>query len=132
MDTQLFSSVDEYLALQPDDLRKKLQVLRQTILQAVPKAEEIISYQMPAYRYKGMLAYFGVAKRHYALYVSPENLNQFRHKLSGFSLTKSAIHFPLDMPVPVDLVKEILQNAFRKNIEKEELKKTVKSKKNNN
>jgi len=132
MDKQGFTNVDEYLAYQPEHLRDKLDFLRQTILSTIPDAEEIISYQMPAYRYHGMIAYFGVATHHYALYISPQLLDEFRDRLAAYRMTKSAIHFPHDERIPVELVKEIILHAFRKNVEKAELKKRVKSKKNNN
>lgn len=92
-------------------------------------AEEVISYQMPGYRHHGMIAYFGVAKNHYALYINPVIMDRFRPKLNDYSLTKSAIHFPFDHEVPSLLIKEIIHTSLQNNLERLQLKKSTKSKK---
>jgi len=122
-------SVDDYIAGQPASIREKLRLLRVIIKEAAPQAEEVISYQMPGYRDHGMIAYFGAAKNHYALYRNPVIMDRFRPKLKAYSLTKSAIHFPYDHEVPPLLIKEIIYTSVQNNLERLRLKKTTKSQK---
>lgn len=117
-----FSSVDEYLAALPAKLRETLEKLRQTIKSAAPEAEEVISYQMPAFKFHGMLVYFAAFKNHYSLFVNPAVLLTFRDELNVYSLSKSAIRFSLEMPVQVDLVKKIVQYGAVENLRKAQLK----------
>ena len=115
-------TVDEYLAALPEPVRINLAALRQAIKNAVPEAEETISYQMPGYKWHGMLAWFAAFKNHYSLFVKPAVLNAFKDRLSAYGTTKSALHFPNDTPAPVQLVMEILRHAAAVNVEKTERK----------
>ena len=121
-----FKTIDEYIALQGADHHQNLATIRHIIQTTVPDATEAISYQMPAYKYHGMLCYFAVFKDHYSLFVSPEIREAFSRELQNFTTTKSAIHFPLTDPVPVKLIEDILRFAAMTNKEKEEIKKTKK------
>jgi uncharacterized protein YdhG (YjbR/CyaY superfamily) len=121
-----FKNVDEYIALQSEKIKITLEILRKTIRKAAPEATEIISYQMPAFRFQGMLAYFAVFKNHYSLFVNPKVLEAFKDKLSEYTLSKSAIRIPLDKPVPEKLVTEIIQFAAKENIRKKLLKEAIK------
>lgn len=118
--------MDEYIAQQSPQVQEKLQLMRQTIKNAVPGAVEVISYQMPAFKFHGMLVFFAVFKNHYSLFVSPPVREAFKDKLTGFTLTKSAIHFPLDLPVPEQLITEIVIYAANNNLQKAELKERAK------
>jgi uncharacterized protein YdhG (YjbR/CyaY superfamily) len=100
-------TVDEYLSMQPQSTREVLTQVRRAIRQALPGATEIISYQMPAYRVAGRVAiYFAGWKNHYSLYpVSGEVLEAFRDALAPYDVNdKGTARFPLDAPVPVDLI----------------------------
>lgn len=110
-----FATVDEYIASQSESTHATLQQIRQIIRQAAPDAEEIISYQMPGYRSDGKLIWFAAAKQHYGIYVVPAILKEFKERLSAYTMTKSAIHIPLDAPIPTDLLTEIVQYGVRKN-----------------
>lgn len=110
-----FATVDEYIASQPESAHATLQQIRQIIRQAAPDAEELISYQMPGYRSDGKLIWFAAAKQHYGIYVVPAILKEFKERLSAYTMTKSAIHIPLDAPIPTDLLTEIVQYGVRKN-----------------
>jgi uncharacterized protein YdhG (YjbR/CyaY superfamily) len=104
-----FSSVDEYISLYPANIRKGLVLIRKTIRQAASGAEETISYQMPAYKLNGMLVFFAAAKAHYGFYPTPGAIIHFKEKLKPYSTSKGAIQFPLDKPIPVKLISEIVK-----------------------
>jgi uncharacterized protein YdhG (YjbR/CyaY superfamily) len=123
-----FSTIDEYLALQPSALRATLEQLRQIIKKAAPGAEETISYQMPAFKFHGMLVWFAGYKNHYGLYPMPKTIQVFKDKLTAYELSKGTIRFPLDKPVPVKLITEIVKYRVKENLEKELLKDMVKIK----
>ena len=124
----VYNTVDEYLALQPEQHQANLELIRNTVKTTVPEAVELISYQMPAFKYHGMLCYFAVFKDHYSLFVSPEIREAFSNMLLSYKTTKSAIHFQLNETVPVKLVEEIIRFTAITNLEKAEAKKS-KSKK---
>jgi uncharacterized protein YdhG (YjbR/CyaY superfamily) len=104
-----FKSVNEYIASRPKNVRRILAQVRDAIRKAVPAAEEVISYQMPAYRMKGRIGlFFAGWKEHYSLYPAGERLvSAFRKDLSQYKLSKGTIRFPYSAPVPVDLIERI-------------------------
>ena len=104
-----FSTVDEYIALQPAPIRAGLELLRKTIKKTAPEAEEMISYQMPAYRLNGMLVFFSATKKHYGFYPTSSPIIAFREKLKEYETSKGAIRFPLDKPLPLKLISEIVK-----------------------
>ena len=117
------SSVDAYIAAHPPELRKKMEQIRAIIRKAAPKAEESISYMMPAYKFHGPLVYFGQMKNHLGFYVMPSGVNAFMDALSGYTTAKSAIQFPNDKPLPVKLITDIVKFRIAENLEKEARKK---------
>ena len=121
----LFTTVDEYIALHPPSIKAGLDLIRKTIKTAAPGAEELISYQMPAYKLKGMLAFFSATKNHYGFYPTASPILAFREKLKSFETSKGAVRFPLDKPIPVKLITAMVKWKVRENLAKE----TVKSKK---
>lgn len=108
-----FKTVDEYIATFPKAVQAVLQAVRRAIVTAVPDAEEVISYQLPAYKRNGWVLYFGGYKDHYSLSCPPPFtvLEAFKKELAPYTVAKSAIRFPLDEPVPVTLIGSIA--AFR-------------------
>lgn len=124
-----FNTVDEYLAAQPESARAALEELRQTIRKAAPEAQEVISYNMPAYKYLGMVAYFAAAKNHYGLYIMPRVMEFFKNRLGAYKLSKATIQFPWKTPLPDELVAEIIRYAVRFNEEQKALKDKAKRKK---
>jgi len=118
----LFTTVDEYIALHPAAIRAGLNLLRKTIKTAAPGAEEMISYQMPAYKLNGMLAFFSAAQKHYGFYPTASPIIAFREKLKSYKTSRGAIQFPLDKPIPVKLVSEIVKWKLKENLSKENVK----------
>jgi len=116
--------IDNYIIQQPENVRGIIAELRQTIKKAVPEAEELISYKMPAFRFHGMLVWYAPFKNHYSIFVRPHILKNFKNELKAFETSKSnsAIKIPLDKPVPVDLLTRIIKLAAKLNLENEELK----------
>nr|WP_295469032.1 DUF1801 domain-containing protein [Mesorhizobium sp.] len=109
------ASVDAYLAAQPEATREVLRTVRQALRRALPDAEEVISYQIPAYRLPGgTVLFFAGWKKHWSLYPAGKELvAAFRDELKPYKVNeKGTIQFPLDRPVPVDLVERIA--AFRR------------------
>ncbi len=113
-----YSTVDEYIALQPVSLQTGLELLRKTIKKAAPGAEEMISYQMPAYKLNGMLVFFSGAKKHYGFYPTASPIFAFKERLRPFETSKGTIKFPLDKPLPLKLVAEIVKWKVRENLKK--------------
>jgi uncharacterized protein YdhG (YjbR/CyaY superfamily) len=104
-----FASVNEYISVQPEAAREALQLVRSTIRKALPGAEEVISYKMPAYKLNGGIAlYFAGWKRHYSLYPAGEHLvAAFKDQLALYEVSKGTIRFPLCEPIPVKLIERI-------------------------
>jgi uncharacterized protein YdhG (YjbR/CyaY superfamily) len=104
-----FTSVDEYIASQPAATQGVLKRVRSIIRKAVPGAEEVISYSIPAYKlHGGRVLFFAGWKRHYSLYPAGERLvAAFKDDLAPYELSKGTIRFPLSEPVPVKLIERI-------------------------
>lgn len=104
-----FQSVEEYLAAQPETTRQALQHVRRAIQKAIPKAEEVITYQMPTYKVNGAaVIYFAGWKAHYSLYPASARLvDEFKDELLPYEVRKGTIRFPLSEPVPRDLIERI-------------------------
>jgi uncharacterized protein YdhG (YjbR/CyaY superfamily) len=104
-----FQSVDAYIAAQPTASQKILKLMRSTLRKALPKAEEVISYQIPAYKVNGAaVLYFAGWKQHYSLYPANGRLvDAFHEELAPYEISKGTIRFPLSEPVPVKLIGNI-------------------------
>jgi uncharacterized protein YdhG (YjbR/CyaY superfamily) len=119
-----YKIIDEYISFQAARHQGNLELIRQAIKTTVPEAVETISYQMPAFKYHGMLCYFAVFKDHYSLFVDPKIRAVFDKELTYYKTTKSTIHFPLNDQIPVKLIEEIVRFAAITNLEKAEAKKS--------
>ena len=111
-----YPEIDAYLAAQSDRDRLPLEKIREIIRKALSEAEEAISYQMPSFKYHGVIAWYAPSKNHYAIYMPPKFLVQFKEQLSAYSQTKSAIHFDYNKPVPEALITEMVVAAARENL----------------
>ena len=117
-------TVDQYIAAFPTDVKKRMQQLRKTIKAAAPKADELISYQMPGYKYFGMLVYFAAFKNHIGFYPGAGGILEFYKKLSSFKSAKGSVQFPHDRPIPYDIISKIVEFRVKQNEEKISLKKS--------
>jgi uncharacterized protein YdhG (YjbR/CyaY superfamily) len=112
------NEIDTYISSFPLVTQKRLSEIRLLIKQAAPAAEEIISYQMPAYKLQGMLVYFAGYKNHIGFYPTASGIKQFQLDIVAYKHSKGAVQFPINEPIPADLVARIV--AFR--IKENELK----------
>lgn len=110
-----FKSIDEYIAAQPDRNIPVLEKIRKTIKGMVPEAEETISYQMPTFKYFGVLVYFAGFKNHIGFYALPSGNAAFQKELSKYKTGKGSIQFPLNKPIPYDLIRKIVQFRMQEN-----------------
>jgi uncharacterized protein YdhG (YjbR/CyaY superfamily) len=122
MEKTNFKNVAEYISLFPENVRPLLQQMHVTILKAAPKAEEVISYQMPAYKYFGILVYFAGYKNHIGFYPTASGIEVFKKELSVYKGAKGSVQFPLDKPLPVSLITKIVKFKLKENVEKEKSK----------
>jgi uncharacterized protein YdhG (YjbR/CyaY superfamily) len=103
-------NVDEYLAGVPEPARSALNKIRAAIRSAAPpEATETISYRMPAFKYKGVLVWFGAFSNHCSLFPTAAVIEAFKDELTGYSTSKGTIHFPTDKPVPAALIKKLVK-----------------------
>jgi uncharacterized protein YdhG (YjbR/CyaY superfamily) len=123
-----FQSIDEYIATFPENVQAALQKVRATIKAAAPDATEKISYQMPTFYLKGNLVYFAAWKNHIGFYPIPSGMAAFEEELSQFERTKGGVQFPLDKPMPLDLITRIVEFRVAENLKKAETKKSSKTK----
>lgn len=120
-----FKTVEEYFNTFPKETVEVLESLRNTIKKAAPLAEELISYNMPAFKQKGMLVYYAAWKTHIGLYPASVNLQVFDKELEGYERTKGTIKFPFAKPLPLDLITKIVKYRVEENEEKSRLKKKI-------
>ncbi len=108
-------NIDAYIAAQPEYLRPLLEQLRQTIKKAAPGAEEAISYQMPAFKYHGMLVYFAGYKNHIGFYPVSSAITAFEKQLSKYKTSKGTVQFPIDRPLPLGLISKMVKFRVKEN-----------------
>lgn len=109
--------IDEYFAGFPEDVQAKLERIRKTIKKAAPNAEETISYKMPTFNLNGKyLVYFAAYKKHIALYPTPVGNPEFEEEIAAYKSGKGTLQFPLDKPIPFDLIRKIVKYRVRENL----------------
>lgn len=105
-----FTTIDEYIATLPKHVRAILEKIRATIRKAAPRATEVISYQMPTFKLNGKnLVHFAAYKQHIGFYPTPSGISAFKRELTKFKGAKGSVQFPLDEPMPLDLIKKIVR-----------------------
>jgi uncharacterized protein YdhG (YjbR/CyaY superfamily) len=109
MESKKFKTVDEYIASFPPEVRGILEKVRAVVRKAAPGAEEKISYGMPAYKLKHPLVYFAAHTSHIGLYPTPSATGAFAKELEPYESGKGSIKFPLDTPIPYDLIRRIVE-----------------------
>ncbi len=125
--TQKVNDIDKYIAGFPEETQYLLDEIRAAIKKAAPEAEEVISYQMPAYKYQGMLVFFAGYKNHIGFYPGAGGIEAFKKEIAAYKNAKGSVQFPLDKPLPVKLITQIVKFRLLQNKEKAALK--VKKKK---
>ncbi len=113
-----FCSVDEYVASFPLDVQVVLRQIRQAVREAAPEAEETISYNMPAFKLKGNLVWFGAFKKHIGFYPKRSAIEKFKEKLKGYEISEvqGTVKFSLDKPLPLGLIEEMVKFRVEENL----------------
>ena len=119
-------SVDEYISQFPVEVQEILVKFRNIIKEAAPGAEEKISYQMPAFVLHGNLVYFAAFKKHIGFYPTPSGIEAFREELAGYKGAKGSVQFPIDKPMPYELIDRIVRYRVEENTRKSETDKKAK------
>jgi len=109
---EVLSTVDEYIAAQPEEIQPLLEQVRSAIREALPGAEERISWRMPTYWQKTNIIHFAAAKKHIGLYPGDKAIEHFKEKLAGYKTSKGAVQFPYDRPLPLELIAEIAKWCY--------------------
>jgi uncharacterized protein YdhG (YjbR/CyaY superfamily) len=111
-------NIDEYIGGFPNDVQEILEKVRMTIHKAAPDAKEKISYSMPAFEQNGIVVYFAAFKNHIGLYALPSGHEQFKKELSKYKSGKGSVQFPLNQPMPFDLISKIVKFRVQENLQK--------------
>jgi uncharacterized protein YdhG (YjbR/CyaY superfamily) len=119
-------TIDQYIAGFPADVQQILQQIRQTIREAAPDAQEAISYQMPTFKLYGNLVHFAAYKKHIGFYPTPSGIEAFKDELAPYASSKGAVQFPLDQPMPNDLIRRIVTFRVAENLVRAEAKRRKK------
>ena len=115
--------IDEYIANFSVEIQIMLNTIRETIRNNAPEAIETISYSMPAFKFHGMLVYFAAYNHHIGFYPGVLAIESFKNELKGLKTAKGTIRFPLDKPLPIDLISKIVQFRVTENTKKAAAKK---------
>ena len=113
-----FKTVDEYFSTLTANKKDLLQEVRKTIKDAAPQAKELISYNMPAFKLNGILVYYAAQKDHVGFYPTSSPIEEFINELAPYKWSKGAIQFPIDKPMPFDLISKIVKFRVRADMEK--------------
>ena len=119
----LINSIDEYIGTFPQEIQTLLEQVRATIKQAAPEAEEAIKYAMPTFVFNGNLVHFAAFKHHIGFYPVPSGIEAFKKELSVYKGAKGSVQFPLDQPMPLELISKIVKFRVNENLLKAKTKK---------
>ena len=107
--------MDEYIDVFPENVKTILHQLRQTIKEAAPEARETINYQMPTFALHGNLVHFAAFKNHIGFYPTPSGIEAFKKELSSYKSAKGSVQFPIDQPLPLPLIRKIVEYRVKEN-----------------
>lgn len=111
-----FENIDEYIAHYPENVQDILEELRQVIRESTPEAEETINYGIPTFKLNGKnLVHFAAYKNHIGFYPTHSGIEAFKKELSQYKSSKGSVQFPIDQPLPLDLVKKIVIFRVKEN-----------------
>ena len=109
-------TIKSYFDSFPEQAREKLEIMRQTIKKAAPQAEELISYNMPAFKLNGILVYYAAYKNHIGFYPTASGIANFQKEFSGYKYSKGAVQFPINEPLPLELITKIVKFRVNENL----------------
>ena len=117
------ANIDAYISAFPEEIQTLLESVRQTIREAAPEAEETISYQIPTFKLHGNLVHFAAFKKHIGFYPTSSGIRVFQDELPDYEISKGTIRFPINKPLPLDLIDKIVRFRVKENLEKKNKKK---------
>lgn len=109
------ATIDEYIAQCPENVQQIMRQIRSVIKETAPQAEERISYQMPAFYWKGYLVYFAPRKDYIGFYPTGSGIEAFKDEISGYKSSKGAVQFPFNQPMPFDLIRKMVKFKMAEN-----------------
>jgi uncharacterized protein YdhG (YjbR/CyaY superfamily) len=112
------ATIDEYISQCPEEVQPVLKEIRAVIKESAPGAVEKISYRMPGFYLKGMLVWFAAFKNHIGFYPTGAGIEAFKEELSAYKFSKGAVQFPLDQPIPYELIRRIVKYRVAENVKK--------------
>jgi uncharacterized protein YdhG (YjbR/CyaY superfamily) len=115
MQIKKVNSIDEYIESFPEEIGAKLKRMRAIIRSEAPDATEKISYQMPTYYLKGNLVHFAGYEKHIGFYPTPSGIEAFKDEFKNFKFSKGAVQFPINEPLPEDLLRRIIRFRVKEN-----------------
>ncbi|EGG31911.1 iron chaperone [Paenibacillus sp. HGF5] len=121
-DKIVYGSIDEYISSCAPEVQGILQTLRRVIQESASHAKEKISYQMPTFDLHGNLVHFAAFKKHIGFYPAPSGIEAFQDELKEYHTSKGTLQFPIDQPLPYELIRRIVQYRVQQNLEKAESK----------
>ena len=113
-----YTSIDDYIASFPEETQKILEQIRSTIKNVAPEAKELINYGIPTFALNGNLVHFAAFKNHIGFYPTPSGIEAFRKELSSFEGAKGSVKFPIDKPMPLDLITKIVKFRVQESVAK--------------
>lgn len=123
MRTSQVTTIDQYIAEFPEEIQSILEQIRTTIKKTAPAAKEAMKYGMPTFVYEGNLVHFAAFKNHFGFYPAPSGIEAFDKQTSQYKAGKGTLQFPIDQPIPYDLIVQIVQYRLQENEAKAALKK---------
>ena len=115
-------NIQEYISGFPPEIQLILNKIRITIRKVAPEAEETINYHIPTFKYFGNLVHFAAYKSHIGFYPTPSGIEKFKKELSAYDLSKGTVRFPLNKPIPYELIQKITAYRVKENLEKAKTK----------
>lgn len=116
-------NIDEYIANSPKDVQAILEKIRKTIRKAAPDAQETINYQMPTFTLNGNLVHFAAFEKHIGFYPTPSGIEKFKKEIDVYKNAKGSVQFPLDQPIPYELIGRITEFRVKEQQAKSKKKK---------
>ena len=114
---QFSKKIDEYILTFPKEIQEKLKTIRALIIKEVPNAIETFKYGMPTFDLYGNLVHFAGYKNHIGFYPAPSGLKAFKSEIGKYNNSKGAVQFPLDKPLPIELIQKIVLFRIKENID---------------
>ncbi|ANU15213.1 hypothetical protein B481_1378 [Planococcus halocryophilus Or1] len=111
-------TIDEYIQQAPEDTREILRTLRKVIQEEAPEAKETIKYQMPTFVLNGNLVHFAAFKKHIGFYPVPSGIEAFQQELAPYKQGKGSVQFPLNQPIPYELIRKVVRFRIAENYKK--------------